>query len=104
LAHHALASPRSYLCGEECLLHLGAAQEPELGLHHLKPVVHLKRLSCFGEERRVHSREVDVGGQSWSRSISYPIVTTGRVGNELPQQLGLTGSVKSGECVAAKSM
>jgi hypothetical protein len=46
------------LRGEEGLLHLGAAQEPELGLHHLK------RLSCLGEERQVHSREVAVGG--WS--------------------------------------
>jgi hypothetical protein len=68
-------------------LHLGAAQEPELGLHHPKPVVGLKRLSCLGEERRVCSREVAVGGQSWS--ISYPIATTGGVGNELPQQLGM---------------
>jgi hypothetical protein len=30
------------LCSEEGLLHLGAAQEPELGLHHLKPVVDLQ--------------------------------------------------------------
>jgi hypothetical protein len=33
------------LRGEEGLLHLGAAQEPELGLHHPKLVVGLKRLS-----------------------------------------------------------
>jgi hypothetical protein len=52
------------LHGEEGLLHLGAVQEPELGLHQLKPVVGLKRLSCLGEERRVRSREVAVGG--WS--------------------------------------
>jgi hypothetical protein len=74
---------------EEGLLHLGVAQEPELGLHHRKPVVGLKRLSCLGEERRVRSREVAVSGQSWSWSISCPITTTGGVGNELPQQLGL---------------
>jgi hypothetical protein len=50
--------------GEEGLLYLGAAQEPELGLHHPKPVVSLKRLSYLGEERRLRSREVAVGG--WS--------------------------------------
>jgi hypothetical protein len=60
------------LCGEEGLLHLGSAQEPELGLHHSKPVVGLQRLSCLGEERRVRSRKVAVGGQSWSWSISCP--------------------------------
>jgi hypothetical protein len=77
------------LHGEEGLLHLGAAQEPELGLHHPKPVVGLKRLSFLSEERRMHSRKVIVGGRSWNESISCPIATTGRVGNELPQQLGL---------------
>jgi hypothetical protein len=84
---HAGVTPQ-LLCVEEGLLHLGAAQEPELGLYHPKPVVGLKRLSCLSEERRVHSREVTVGGQSWSGSISYSIATTGGVGNELPQQLG----------------
>jgi hypothetical protein len=54
------------LHSEEGLLHFGAAQEPKLGLHHLKPVVSLKRLSCLGEERRMHNREVAVGGRSWS--------------------------------------
>jgi hypothetical protein len=77
------------LHGEEGLLHLGAAQEPELGLHHLKPVVSLKRLFCLGEERWVRSREVTLGGRSWSGIISFPTATTGGVGNELPQQLGL---------------
>jgi hypothetical protein len=77
------------LHGEEGLLHLGAAQEPKLGLHHPKPVVGLQRLSYLCEERWVHSREVAVGGQSRSWSISYPIATTGGVGNKLPQQLGL---------------
>jgi hypothetical protein len=71
------------LRGEEGLLHFGAAQEPELGLHHPKPVVSLKRLSCLGEERRVCSRKVAVCGQSWSWSIPCPIATTGGVGNEL---------------------
>jgi hypothetical protein len=52
------------LHGEEGLLDLGAAQESELGLHHLKPVVGIKRLSCLGDERRVRSREVTVGGRS----------------------------------------
>jgi hypothetical protein len=83
---HAGVTPQ-LLCGEEGLLHLGAAQEPELGLHHPKPVVGLQRLSCLGEERRVHSREVTVGGRSWS--IPYPFATTGGVGNELPRQLDL---------------
>jgi hypothetical protein len=77
------------LRGEEDLLHLGAAQEPELGLHHPKQVVSLQRLSCLSEERRMRSREVAVGGRSWSWSIPCPIATTGGVGNELPQQLGL---------------
>jgi hypothetical protein len=54
------------LCGEEGLLHFSAAQEPKLGLHHPKPVVGLKRLSCLGEEWRVRSCKVAVGGQSWS--------------------------------------
>jgi hypothetical protein len=65
------------LRGEEGLLHLNAVQEPKLGLHLL------------GEERRMCSREVAVGGRSWSWSIPCPIATTGGVGNELPQQLGL---------------
>jgi hypothetical protein len=77
------------LSGEEGLLHLGAVQEAELGLHHPKPVVGLQRLSCLGEERRVCSYKVVVGGQSWSWSISRPIATTGGVSNELPLQLGL---------------
>jgi hypothetical protein len=77
------------LRGEEGLLHFGVAQEPKHGLHDPKPVVGLKMLSCLGEERRMRSREVAVGGQSWSWSISCPIATTGGVGNELPQQLGL---------------
>jgi hypothetical protein len=77
------------LHGEEGLLHYGAAQEPKLGLHHPKPVVGLKRLSCLGEEWQMRSREVAVGGQSWSGSISCPIITTGGVVNELPQQLDL---------------
>jgi hypothetical protein len=77
------------LRGKEGLLHFGAAQEPKLGLHDPKPVVGLKMLSCLGEERRMRSREVAVGGRSWRWSISYPISTMGGVGNELPQQLGL---------------
>jgi hypothetical protein len=54
------------LCGEEGLLQFGAAQEPELGLHDPKSVVGVNRLSCLGEERRMRSREVTVGGRSWS--------------------------------------
>jgi hypothetical protein len=64
-----VGSPRAgvtpqLLRGEEGLLHLGVAQEPKLGLHHPKPVVGLKRLSCLGEERRMRSCEVAVGGRS----------------------------------------
>jgi hypothetical protein len=70
------------LRGEEGLLHLSAAQEPKLGLHDPKLVVGLKSLFCLGEEWRMRSREVVVGGQSWS--ILCPIATTGGVGNELP--------------------
>jgi hypothetical protein len=72
------------LHGEEGLLHLSAAQESELRLHHPKPVVGLKRLSCLSEERWMRSREVAVGGWSWSWSIPCPIGTTSGVGNELP--------------------
>jgi hypothetical protein len=78
-----------WLHGEEDLLHLGAAQEPKLGLNHLKPVIILERLSCLGEEWRVSGHEVAVGGQRWSGSIPCPIATTGRVGHQLVQQLGL---------------
>jgi hypothetical protein len=79
------------LCGEKGLLHLGAAQEPKLGLHHSKLVISLRGFSSLDEERRVSSREVTVGGRRGSKSgsISYPIATTSRVGHELPQQLGL---------------
>jgi hypothetical protein len=69
------------LRGEDGLLHHGVAQEPKLGLHHPKSVVSLKRLSCLGEERQIHSCEVVVGGRSWS--ISFPIAAMGGVGNEL---------------------
>jgi hypothetical protein len=34
-------------------------------------------------------REVAVGGQSWSESISCTIATMSRVGHDLPQQLSL---------------
>jgi hypothetical protein len=77
------------LCSEEGLLHFGAALEPKLGLHDLKPVVGLKRLSCLSEEQWMRSCEVGVGGRSWSWSIPCPIATTGGVGNELSQQLSL---------------
>jgi hypothetical protein len=69
------------LCSEEGLLHFGAAQEPELGLHHPKPVISLERLSCLDEERRVSGCEVVVGGRSGSGSISGPIATMSRVGH-----------------------
>jgi hypothetical protein len=62
---HAGVTPH-LLSDEEGLLYLGAVQEPKLGLHHPKSVVGLKRLSCLNEERRVHSREIVVGCQSWS--------------------------------------
>jgi hypothetical protein len=77
------------LCGDEGLLHFGAVQESKLGLHHPKPVIGLKRLSCLDEERRVSGHKVTVGGRSWSGSISCPIATTSGVGHELPQHLGL---------------
>jgi hypothetical protein len=77
------------LRGEEGLLHLDAVQEPKLGLNHLQPVISHKRLSCLGKEQRVSGREVTVGGRSWSGSISCSIATTCRVGQKLPQQLGL---------------
>jgi hypothetical protein len=77
------------LRGKEGLLHFDAVQKPKHGLHDPKPVVGLKRLSCLGEERRMHSHEATVGGRSGRWSISCPIATTGGVGNELLQQLGL---------------
>jgi hypothetical protein len=51
---------------EEDLLHFDAAQEPKLRLYDPKPVVGLKRRSYLSEERRMRSREVTVGGRSWS--------------------------------------
>jgi hypothetical protein len=90
------------LHGEEGLPHLGAAQERELGLHHPKLVVGLKRLSCLGEERRVRSRELTVGDRSWSGSIYCPIATTGGVGNKVSQQLDLlvVGLQDRGDCLS----
>ena len=90
------------LHAEEGLLHLDAEQEPELGLHHPKLVVSLKRLSCLGEERRMRSREVAVGGRSWSWNIPCPIATTGGVGHELPQQFSLliVGLKNRGDCLS----
>jgi hypothetical protein len=51
------------LHGEDGLLFLSAAQEPKLGLNHLKSVISLERLSCLGEERQVSGRKVVVGGR-----------------------------------------
>jgi hypothetical protein len=81
--------PMQLLRGEEGLLHFGAVQEPKLGLHHPKPVIDLKRLSCLGEERRVSGCKVAIGSRSWSGSISCPIATMSGVVHELLQQLGL---------------
>jgi hypothetical protein len=71
------------LYGEEGLLHLHAVQEPKLGLDHLKPVIGFERLSCLGEEWWVCGREVAVGSQSWSGSISCPMAAMSRVGHQL---------------------
>jgi hypothetical protein len=71
------------LRSEERSLHLNAVQEPKLGLHHIKPVIGLKRLSYLSEERRVSGREVAIGGWSWSRSISCPIAPMSGVSHEL---------------------
>jgi hypothetical protein len=71
------------MCGKESLLRLHVAQDPKLGLNHMKPVVGLEILSCLGEKWRVRGRKIAVGGQSWSWSISYPIATTSKVGHEL---------------------
>jgi hypothetical protein len=76
--------PTQLLCGEEGYLYFGAAQEPELGLHHLKPVIGLG-----GSPASVKSRKVTVGGWSGSGSISCLIASMSRVGHELSQQLGL---------------
>jgi hypothetical protein len=70
------------LCGEDGLLHLRAVQEPKLGLDHLKLVIGLERFSCLSEERRVSSREVAVGSQSWSGSIPCPMAAPSRVGHQ----------------------
>jgi hypothetical protein len=79
--------PTQLLRSKGGLLHFGVAQEPDLGLHHLKPVTGLKRLSCLNEERWVSGCEVTVGARS--RSLFCPIATMISVGHELPQQLGL---------------
>jgi hypothetical protein len=46
------------LRGKEGLLHFGAVQEPNLVLHHPKPVIGLERLSCLDEERRVSGQSL----------------------------------------------
>jgi hypothetical protein len=101
LAHHALASMQ-LLRGEEGLLHFSVAQEPKHGLHHLKPVISHKRLSCLSEKRWVSGREDAVGGRSWSGSISCPIAPTSGVGCELLWQLGLliVGLKDQGDCLS----
>jgi hypothetical protein len=64
------------LCGKEGLLHLGAAQEPELGLHDPKPVVGLKRLSCLDDRCRWSELELEHSlphchhGWSWPRAAA----------------------------------
>jgi hypothetical protein len=58
---------------KEGLLHLGAAQEPKLGLHHPKPVIGLKRFSCLSEEQRVSDCEVTVGGRSYRGAFLAPL-------------------------------
>jgi hypothetical protein len=57
---------------------------PKPGLDHTKSVVILERFSCLGEEWWMSDREIIVGGQRWSGSISCPIATTSRVGHKLP--------------------
>jgi hypothetical protein len=52
-------------------------------------MIGLKRLSSLSEEQRVSSREVAVGGRSWSGSISCPIAPVSGAGQLLLQQLGL---------------
>jgi hypothetical protein len=75
--------------GAACHLPIIAAQDPKLGLNHLRPVISLERLSYLSEERRVSGHKVAVGGRSWSGSIPCPIATMSRVGHKLPQQLSM---------------
>jgi hypothetical protein len=92
--------PTQLLRSKEGLLHIDVAQEPELGLHHPKPVISLERLSCLGEEQWVSGREVAIGGRSWSGSISCPIATMSGIGHELPSNLACSSQNSRIEAIA----
>jgi hypothetical protein len=61
---------------KECLLIFGATEEPELRLNDMKPMIGLKRFSCFGEGSRVSCQELCIGGWSLSLGVPSPIATT----------------------------
>jgi hypothetical protein len=77
---HTCVSPQ-LLCGEEGLLVSRAAQSPELGLHHLKPVIGLQWLSCLSEERWMSSCKVPICG--WSLSGVFLALLPPQAGVEL---------------------
>jgi hypothetical protein len=70
---------------KECLLVLGAAKEPKLELNGTKPMIGLKRFSCFSEGWRAGYQEIRIGGQSQSLGISCAIAAMSRVVHELAQ-------------------
>jgi hypothetical protein len=45
---------------EQGLLVLSAVQKPKFGLDDVKPVIHLQRINCLSEHRRVCRQEVGV--------------------------------------------
>jgi hypothetical protein len=54
--------PTKQLGHIQSLLELSTVWQPKLGLGDVKPVIHLKRIRCLGERRRVRRQEVNVGG------------------------------------------
>jgi hypothetical protein len=56
------SGPTKLLSHVHILLELGIVQQPKLGLDDVKPVIHLKRISCLSQCHRLHRQEVGVGG------------------------------------------
>jgi hypothetical protein len=74
---------------EQSPLVLGVAEELELGLDGVKPIISLQRLTCFSEDRRVSSQELSIGALGLTSSISSTMDSAGGVGYEQTQQLDL---------------
>jgi hypothetical protein len=54
--------PTKLLGRVQSVLGLSTVQEPKPGLSNAKPIIHLERIRCPGEQQRVRHQEVSVGG------------------------------------------